>query len=108
MGLIWFVAVALFLLLFLWWAFPTLARVVGFLLFLDSLLTIVFAPGRALPGRLPWLALGLLVWLAGHWAWAFKHGEWASTVALHIFDLPGLRWMIPRSTLIYSEPDPRW
>ncbi|MFJ4651044.1 hypothetical protein ACIP5Y_07200 [Nocardia sp. NPDC088792] len=106
MGLIWLVAVAVLATLLLWWAFPILARIAGFWIFLDSLLAIVFIPHRAIPGRLWLLALGLFLWLAGHWAHAFKHGEWASPIALRIFTLPGLRWMIPRRTLIYfDDPD---
>ncbi|WP_182435009.1 hypothetical protein [Nocardia seriolae] len=105
MGLIWLAAVVILVAMLLWWAFPILARIVGFFLFFDSLLTIVFRPSYAIPGRLPWLALGLLIWLLGHWAWAFKHGFWDSRVALRIFALPGLRRTIPRSTLIHIDPD---
>ncbi|NNH73800.1 hypothetical protein HLB23_28770 [Nocardia uniformis] len=103
MGLIWIAAVAALAALLLWWAFPTLARIAGFLLAIDSLLAIVLAPARSIPGKLPWLALGLAVWLAGHWAYAFKHGAWASPIALRIFALPGLHWMIPRATLIHFD-----
>lgn len=107
MGLIWLTALTLLAVLLLWWAFPTLARIAGFLMMIDSLLAIILAPAHSIPGRLPWLALGLLLWLAGHWAWAFKHGAWASPIALRVFGLRGLRWTIPRSTLVYlyNEPD---
>lgn len=91
----------------LWWAFPALARIVGILVVLESLLAIVLIPARAIPDRLLWLALGIFVWLAGHWAWAFKHGMWASPIALRIFGLPGLRWMIPRTTLVLDQPRAR-
>ncbi|MBF6137239.1 hypothetical protein IU433_22240 [Nocardia puris] len=103
MGLIWIAAVAVLAALLLWWAFPTLARIVGFFIVFDSLLALVLTPARAIPGRLGWLALGLVIWLAGHWAYAFKHGAWASPIALRIFALPGLRWMIPRCTLIHFD-----
>ncbi|NNH70993.1 hypothetical protein HLB23_14160 [Nocardia uniformis] len=105
MGLIWIAAIAVLAVLLLWWAFPTLARIAGFLLVIDSLLAIILAPARSIPGRLPWLGLGLVIWLAGHWAWAFKHGAWASPIALRIFGLPGLRWMIPSSTLTFAHDD---
>ncbi|MFF0494369.1 hypothetical protein ACFYTQ_35585 [Nocardia sp. NPDC004068] len=100
MAFIWLAAVAALLLLVVWWAFPTLARIIGFLITLDSLLAIVLFPAQALPHRLWWLLLGIVVWLAGHWAWAFKHGFWASRIALRIFRLPVLRHTIPRSTLV--------
>lgn len=107
MGLIWLAGIAALILLFLWWTFPTLARIAGFFIVFESLLAIVLTPNRAIPTRLPWLVLGVIVWLAGHWAWAFKHRAWASPIAMRIFGLHGLRWLIPRSTLVYDEPDPR-
>ncbi|MBF6062037.1 hypothetical protein IU500_19180 [Nocardia terpenica] len=96
--MIWLAAAAAVLLLGVWWAFPTVARILGFLIVLDSLLSIVLFPAQALPYRLWWLLLGLVVWLAGHWAWAFRHGVWASRIALRIFELPGLRYTIAHST----------
>ncbi|MQY24418.1 hypothetical protein [Nocardia macrotermitis] len=99
MGLIWLAAVAVLVLFVLWWAFPILARIAGVLIALDSLVAIVLFPDRAIPYRLWWLLAGVLIWLAGHWAWAFKHGMWASRVALRVFTLPGLRHLIPRSTV---------
>ncbi|RJO74009.1 hypothetical protein D5S18_18790 [Nocardia panacis] len=99
MGLVWFAAAAALLLLLVWWAFPTLARIIGFLVVLDSLLAIVFLPSFALPHRLAWLGLGIIVWLAGNWAWAAKQGTWGSRLAFRIFGLPGLRRLVPRSTI---------
>ncbi|MFF3569220.1 hypothetical protein ACFYXQ_15725 [Nocardia jiangxiensis] len=99
MGLIWLAAIAALVLLVLWWAFPILARIGGILIVLDSLAAIVLFPHQAIPLRVWWLLAGIGVWLAGHWAWAFKHGMWASRIALRIFTLPGLRHLIPRSTL---------
>ncbi|MBF6328444.1 hypothetical protein [Nocardia transvalensis] len=100
MGFIWLAAVAAVLLGVVWWAFPTVARIAGFLIALDSLLSIALFPAQALPHRLWWLLLGILVWLAGHWAWAAKHGVWASSIALRIFRIPGLRRVLPRSARI--------
>lgn len=102
MGLIWLAAVAVLTFLVLGWALPTLARILGFLIALDSLAAIVFFPDRAIPYRVWWLFAGVLLWLAGHWAWAFKHGMWASRIALRIFTLPGLHRLIPRST--FTDP----
>ncbi|ATL67407.1 hypothetical protein [Nocardia terpenica] len=107
MGVIWLVAAVAMLLLIVWWAFPTLARILGFLIALDSVLSIVLFPAQALPHRLWWLLLGIAVWLAGHWAWAFRHGFWASRIALRIFELPGIRHLIPRSTRV-TPTDPSW
>ena len=100
MGLIWIAAAGILAALLLWWAFPTVARIAGFLIVLDSLGSIVFFPHQALPSRLWWLAGGFVLWLAGQWAFAAKHGCWASRIAVRIFGLPGLRRLIPRSTLI--------
>jgi len=100
MGLIWLAAAAVLVFLALWWAFPTLARIAGVLIVLDSLGAIVFFPAQAYPYRLWWLGAGFVLWLAGHWAFAVKHGFWASRIALRVFSLPGLRYLIPRSTLI--------
>ncbi|WP_405136678.1 hypothetical protein [Nocardia sp. NBC_01388] len=91
----------------LWWVFPFLARLVGFFIIFNSLLAIVLTPARAIPARLPWLALGFLVWLVGQWAWAFKHGFWDSRVALRVFSLPGLRRAIPRFTLVHFDANSR-
>ncbi|MEV0246879.1 hypothetical protein AB0H76_09860 [Nocardia sp. NPDC050712] len=100
MGLFSPIAFAVLACLVLWWAFPVLARIGGFLLTVDSLAAIAFLPERALPDKLAWLGLGVVVWLAGHWAWAFKHRAWASVIALRFFSLPGLRWTRPRRSLI--------
>ncbi|WP_216895688.1 hypothetical protein [Nocardia alni] len=100
MGLIWLAAIAVLVLLVLWWAFPLTARILGVLVVLDSLGAIVLFPDRAIPYRVWWLLAGFVLWLAGHWAWAAKHGIWASRIALRIFQLPGLRHLIPRSTLL--------
>ncbi|PXX53433.1 hypothetical protein DFR70_12744 [Nocardia tenerifensis] len=88
------------LLLIGWWAFPTLARITGFILTIFSLMQIAQHSETVLPGQLRWLGLGFALWLAGHWMWAFKNGCWASRIALRIFALPGLRFLIPRSTLV--------
>lgn len=103
MGLISLAALAVLAALLLWWAFPTLARIAGFFIVIDALLALALTPARAIPDRVPWLALGLITWLAGHWAYAFKHGVWASPIALRIFGLRRLRWMIPRRTLIHVD-----
>ncbi|MFI1919305.1 hypothetical protein [Nocardia sp. NPDC020380] len=103
MGLIWLAAIAILLMMLLYCVFPLLARLIGFFIIFDSLLAIVLIPARAIPGRLSELALGFLIWLIGHWAWAFKHGVWDSRLALRVFSLPGLRRLIPRSTLIYDD-----
>ncbi|WP_327138931.1 hypothetical protein [Nocardia sp. NBC_01327] len=105
MGLIWLAAVAVLAAMLLWWVFPILARIAGFFLIIDSLLAIIFTPAHAIPCKLSWLVLGLLIWLAGHWTSAFKHGIWDSRLALRIFALPGLRLTIPRATLVHIERD---
>ncbi|MFG1795808.1 hypothetical protein [Nocardia sp. NPDC049149] len=100
MSLIWLVALVALVLLVVWWLFPMLARILGVLIAIDALLGIVLFPDYALPARLPWLAAGVLLWLAGNWAWAAKHGVWGSRLARSFFQLPGLRHLIPRSVLI--------
>ncbi|WP_405166451.1 hypothetical protein OG203_15975 [Nocardia sp. NBC_01499] len=100
MSLIWLVALIALVLLVIWSLFPMLARILGFLIVLDALLGIVLFPDYALPARLPWLAGGFLLWLAGNWAWAAKHGAWGSRLARAFFRLPGLRHLVPHSVLI--------
>ncbi|WP_280390466.1 hypothetical protein [Nocardia brasiliensis] len=97
MSLIWLVALVVLVLLMLWWLFPMLARILGVLIVIDALLGIVLVPDYALPARLPWLAGGVLLWLAGNWAWAVKHGVWGSRLARGMFRLPCLRHLVPRS-----------
>ncbi|MGX1778363.1 hypothetical protein ACWIGW_40090 [Nocardia brasiliensis] len=97
MSLIWLVALILLVLLVTWWLFPMLGRILGFLIMIDALLGIVLFPNYALPARLPWLAAGFCLWLAGNWAWALKHGVWGSRLARGFFQLPGLRHLNPQS-----------
>lgn len=91
--MLWITAVAALTLLLFWSSFSFLARVAGGFLVIDTLLT--FALGFGHVERLLWLGAGVLLWIAGHWFWAFKHGLWRTHLALHVFMLPLLRDLSP-------------
>lgn len=91
--MLWIAAVAVLGLLFFWSSFSLLARFLGAFLVIDTLLT--FALGFGNPERLFWIGVGVLLWVAGHWFWAFKHGLWRTRLAMRAFRLPLLRDLSP-------------
>lgn len=97
MGLILLVAAAALVVLVAWGLFPGLARVAGVLLVIDSIGSILLFPERMPLAHFGWLVCGVALWLAGHWAWAVKHGGWRSSLAMRAYGLPGLRCLRPRS-----------
>lgn len=97
MGLIWLIAAAALVILVAWGVFPGLARVVGVLLVIDSIGSILLFPERMPLAHFGWLLGGVVLWLAGHWAFAAKHGCWRSPLAMRAYRLPGLRRLRPRS-----------
>jgi|GEM_PF-2761040 len=91
--LVGLLAVVGLLVLLAWLVGSVLARAVGALLVIDSLLSLVtgiVAPGRLL-GGLAALAVGLPLWLLGHRLYLAKHGRYRSHLAARVFALPMLR-----------------
>jgi hypothetical protein len=65
------------------WMFGSLVlRLVGLFFVFGGLLTIVVA-GRV--GLLPAVLLGAILWLAGHWLYAYRHHAFLSPLARRIF-----------------------
>ena len=93
---IWLVACAALVLLVTWATFSGVARVVGGLVIFDSLGGIVFGFGHVPGPRLIWLAIGLGLWLAGHWLHALKYQMWRTHLARATWNLPLLRTLAPR------------
>lgn len=94
-GLVALVALAALL---AWAIGSVIARVVGALLVLDSLLSLsagILVPGRLVFGLL-YLVLGAGLWLLGHRLYLAKHRRWRSALAARAFGLPVLRAMVPR------------
>lgn len=91
--MLWIAAVAVLGFLFFWSSFSFLARFLGAFLVIDTLLS--FALGFGHPVRLWWIGVGALLWVGGHWFWAFQHGLWRTPLARHIFRLPLLRDLSP-------------
>ncbi|WP_159848516.1 hypothetical protein [Nocardia sp. CY41] len=92
------VVALLALLALIGWACGSLvARVLGALLVLDSLLglsTVFLNPARLLPSILA-LAVGVALWLLGHRIYLAKYGRWRSDMAYRAFSAPGLRYLAP-------------
>lgn len=95
MALIWLAAIAVTGFLIFWSLFPTLARVAGILLILDSVLTLVLFPDRAPTAHAGWLLAGIVLWLAGHVVFAVKYGAWRSRLAARIVRASVLRRLLP-------------
>lgn len=52
------------------------------------------------------LAVGLGLWMLGHWLFAFKHKVWRNSLALRLFSLPGLHLFAPIPTnRSYAQPE---
>lgn len=80
-----------------WTVGSFLARLVGALLVLDALLklTTIGVNPAAFVTVAEYLAIGIAVWLLGHWIWAFKHRTWRTQLAYRSFGLPLLRALAP-------------
>ncbi|MGY1969007.1 hypothetical protein ACW9HH_32635 [Nocardia gipuzkoensis] len=59
-------------------------------------------------------AVGLLLWLAGHWVFAYKHHVWKSALAQRMFTSPRLRrldptrgWVVPVADIQHKGFDSR-
>lgn len=66
-----------------WFFGSVLLRVAGLLLILIGAIGLVAT--RDLFAGLITLAIGLVLWLAGHWHYALRHHEYASSLAQRIF-----------------------
>lgn len=95
MTLIWFAGIAIAAFLIFWSLFPTLARVAGILLIFDSALTLVLFPDRVPAAHAGWLLAGVVLWLAGHFVFAVRHGMWRSRLAARIVRASVLRRLLP-------------
>ncbi|ATL72492.1 hypothetical protein [Nocardia terpenica] len=88
-------AVLLALILWKWGA--GLARVLGLFLILSNLYRLmlaVFVPW-VLGSAALWLAVGVLLWLFGHWVHIVRYRRARSPLAQRVFALPGLRALVP-------------
>ncbi|WP_280491586.1 hypothetical protein [Nocardia asiatica] len=75
---------------------PVIARWGGFLLIVDSLLSLTFQLGHGPATALLWLSVGIVAWLVGHLIEAHRNdGLWRSWLAMQAFRLPGLRALRP-------------
>ncbi|WP_406265491.1 hypothetical protein OH799_18380 [Nocardia sp. NBC_00881] len=74
--------------------FPDLARVLGVLMVIDSLLLMVLYTG-GLWTDVAFLIVGLASWLSGHRMRAAGNGVWRSKIAMRAFRLPVLRMLAP-------------
>lgn len=80
--------------LLLTWVFgSTITRALGVALIFYSLFDLS-QNGNSL-GSYQLLGTGIVIWLAGHWLWAFKHKNWRSQLALNIYSLPILDSVAP-------------
>lgn len=95
MALIWLTVIAVSGFLIFWSLFPTLARIAGILLMLDSVLTLILLPNRAPAAHAGWLLTGIALWLTGHFVFAVKHGAWRSRLAARIVHASVLRRLLP-------------
>ncbi|MGW4355530.1 hypothetical protein ACWELJ_25925 [Nocardia sp. NPDC004582] len=80
-----------------WVAGAPVARWLGAFLIVSNvyrLMLAVFVPW-VIGSALRWLAVGLVLWLLGHWAHIRRYGRPRSLLALRVFSLPGLRDLVP-------------
>jgi hypothetical protein len=91
----WLLTMSAVLFLLFWSFFSVLARVAGVLLVIDSVASLALFPERAPAAHFGWLVAGFLLWLAGHWVWGLKHGQWRSGLAMWIFQSTALRRLVP-------------
>ncbi|WP_137725645.1 hypothetical protein [Prescottella subtropica] len=79
--------------LLVWKIGAPVARFAGALMVVSSLAFIVL--GDPIGDRLPWLIIGALVWLAGHFLAAYQHRFWRSRLAESIVTHTPLRYLDP-------------
>ncbi|GAA4685084.1 hypothetical protein [Gordonia humi] len=79
------------------WTFGSgIGRVIGLVLILDGVGGMAIHNSVTATPRFPIeAAIGLGLWLAGHWIFAAKHGQYRSRVAQRVWRLPVLGWVAP-------------
>lgn len=83
----------------LWGIGSGLARLVGIILLIDGLGGIALHAGDIAGTRyLTEAAVGLGLWLAGHWLYAVKHRLWRTHLAMTVWRLPVLSHLAPIPT----------
>ncbi|NKS56551.1 hypothetical protein GS504_03395 [Rhodococcus hoagii] len=91
------------------WAFgSTIARFLGALTVISTLVAMVVLPTFTVQWQLLNLAGGTALWLFGHWLWAIKHRTWRTRLALVAFSRPGLRRLAPIPTNYQPKQPKRW
>jgi hypothetical protein len=95
--------IALLALIGLWLLGGLLLRIGG------AVLALAGVAGLALAGdawALVCVAIGAVLWLAGHWHYALRHHEYKSPLARHLFCRWAPRWLDPTRdwTLAVSTP----
>ncbi|WP_280489868.1 hypothetical protein [Nocardia carnea] len=89
-----------------WYSGGRILRVLGLLLIFSNayrLLLAVFVPW-VLGSALRWLAVGLVLWLVGHWVHFRRVGVPRSALAARVFALPGLRAIVPAAAPVPEPP----
>lgn len=78
------------------WIFGSgIARFVGIVLLIDGLGGIAIRNGFDNPRFAIEAAIGLGLWLFGHWLFAAKYGQYRSRLAQRVWRLPVLGWAAP-------------
>ncbi|WP_280216938.1 hypothetical protein [Nocardia neocaledoniensis] len=80
-----------------WACGSIVARLLGALIAIDSLLglsTAIVRPALLLPS-LMWFVVGAGLWLVGHRIYLAKYGRFRTDLAARSWNLPGLRSLLP-------------
>lgn len=91
------------------WGFGSIiARVAGAIAVFEGLLRIGFT--GATPVAYMLLTAGFLIWMTGHWIWAFKHKAWRTRLALNVYSLPAIHNLapIPTNRRKVAPAEPIW
>ncbi|GCE40988.1 hypothetical protein Rhow_004631 [Rhodococcus wratislaviensis] len=87
------------------WKFGSFfARFVGLLTIVGAAMAMMVEPVSALPANFLTLATGIIIWLAGHWLWAYRHKTWRTRRALSAFSRTGLHHLAPIPTNYRPKP----
>lgn len=78
--------------LLLWLLGGILARLGGLLFVFAGIADVALAPNGS---ALLLIAMGVLIWLAGHWHFALRHHEYKSPLARYVFCRWAPRWADP-------------
>ncbi|MGH3803057.1 MAG: hypothetical protein ACRDTD_23585 [Pseudonocardiaceae bacterium] len=87
------------------WKFGSFfARFLGLLIIGGAAMAMMVESVSALPANLLTLTTRIVIWLAGHWIWAYRHKTWRTRRALSAFSRTSLHYLAPIPTNYRPKP----